>query len=112
MTARPVAWSPRSCAAPLLDGWRPGCAKRKARNAAAVAAAAIEVSDAQHPIVPGLAAAMVARLADEVIGLDSEIANTDAMIEERFRCHAEIIGACPASTSSSAPHSSPPTAGT
>jgi hypothetical protein len=37
--------------------------------------------------VPGqdLAAAMVARLAGEVMNLDTEIAATETMIEERFR---------------------------
>jgi transposase len=69
--------------------------KRKARNADAVAATAIEAANAQHTVVPGqqLAAAVVARLAKEVMALDTEIGETDAMIEERFRRHrhAEII---------------------
>jgi transposase len=44
-----------------------------------------------------LAAAMVARLAEEVITLDTEIADTETMIEERFRRHrhAEIILSMP-----------------
>jgi hypothetical protein len=44
-----------------------------------------------------LAAAMVARLAEEVITLDTEIADTETMIEERFRHHrhAEIILSMP-----------------
>jgi hypothetical protein len=73
--------------------------KRKARNADAVAAAALEAAHAQHTVVAGqpLAAAMVARLAEEVITLDTEIADADAMIEERFRHHrhAEIILSMP-----------------
>jgi transposase len=73
--------------------------KRKARNADAVAATAIDAANAQHTIVPGqqLAAAMVTRLAKEVMALDTEIGNTDAMIEERFRRHrhAEIILSMP-----------------
>lgn len=73
--------------------------KRKARNADAVATTAIEAANAQHSIVPGqqLAAAMVARLAKEVMSLDTEIAETDAMIEDRFRRHrhAEIILSMP-----------------
>jgi len=73
--------------------------KRKGRNADAVAATAIEAANAQHTVVPGqqLAAAMVARLAEEVMALDTEIGNTDAMIEERFRRHrhAEIILSMP-----------------
>ncbi|MGO9033926.1 IS110 family transposase [Mycobacterium sp.] len=72
---------------------------RKARNADAVAATAIAAAHAQHTIVPGqqLAAAVVARLAKEVMALDTEIGDTDAMIEERFRrhCHAEIILSLP-----------------
>src|SRR5215467_12880525 len=40
---------------------------------------------------------MVARLAEEVMTLDTEIGDTDAMIEERFRRHrhAEIILSLP-----------------
>src|SRR4029077_765496 len=72
---------------------------RKARNADTVAAAAIEAAKSQHTVVPGqqLAAAMVARLAEEVMTLDTEIGDTDAMIEERFRRHrhAEIILSMP-----------------
>jgi transposase len=73
--------------------------KRKARNADAVAATAIDAANAQRSIVPGqhVAAAMVARLAKEVMGLDIEIAETETMIEERFRRHrhAEIILSMP-----------------
>jgi transposase len=73
--------------------------KRKARNADAVATTAIEAANAQHTIVPGqqLAAAMVARLAEEVMALDTEIGDTDTMIEDRFRGHrhAEIILSMP-----------------
>ncbi|MDT5134737.1 MAG: hypothetical protein QOE41_4048 [Mycobacterium sp.] len=40
---------------------------------------------------------MVARLAKEVRALDTEIGETETMIEERFRCHryAEIILSMP-----------------
>ena len=73
--------------------------KRKARNADTVAATAIAAANAQHSIVPGqqLAATVVARLAEEVMALDTEIGDTDAMIEERFRRHrhAEIILSLP-----------------
>jgi transposase len=73
--------------------------KGKARNADVVAATAIEAANAQHTIVPAqqLAAAMVARLAKEVMALDTEIGDTDAMIEERFcrHRHAEIILSMP-----------------
>jgi transposase len=73
--------------------------KRKARNVDAVAATALQAAHAQHTIVPGqqLASAMVARLAEEVMALDTKIGETDAMIEERFRRHrhAEIIVSMP-----------------
>jgi transposase len=73
--------------------------KRKARNADAIAAKALQAANAQHTIVPGqqLAAAVVARLAKEVMALDTEIGDTDAMIEDRFRRHrhAEIIMSMP-----------------
>ena len=79
-----------------LEAW---LRKRKARNAAAVAATAIEAANAQHIMVPGqqTAAAMVARLAKEVMALDIEIGDTETMIEDRFRCHrhAEIILSMP-----------------
>jgi transposase len=74
-------------------------AERKARKAEVVAAAALEAAHAQHTVVAGqqLAAAMVARLAEEVIALDTQIADTETMIEERFRRHrhAEIILSMP-----------------
>ena len=73
--------------------------KRKARNADAVAAGAVEAAQAQHTVVPGqdLGAAMVARLAGQVMNLDTEIGATETMIEERFRRHrhAEIILSMP-----------------
>lgn len=79
-----------------LEGW---LRKRKARNASAVAAAAINAAHAQHATIPGqqIAAAMVARLAKEVMALDTEIGDTEAMIEDRFRRHrhAEIILSMP-----------------
>nr|WP_156910758.1 IS110 family transposase [Nocardia mangyaensis] len=63
--------------------------ERKARNAAKVAATAIAAAKAQHCVVIGqhIAAQMVTRLAEEVIRLDEEITDTDAMIEQRFRRH-------------------------
>jgi transposase len=82
----------RRAGAARLAAW---LRKRKARKAEAVAAAALRAAHAQHTVVAGqqLAAAMVARLAEEVITLDTEIADTETMIEERFRRHrhAEII---------------------
>jgi hypothetical protein len=49
----------------------------------AVAAAVLEAAHAQHAVLPGqdLTAAMVARLAQEVITLDIEIASPEAIIE-------------------------------
>lgn len=62
---------------------------RKVRNADAVAHAAIEAAQAQQTTLPGqnLAAAMVERLAKGVITLNTEIAEIDTMIEQRFRQH-------------------------
>jgi transposase len=75
-----------------LEAW---LRKRKARNASAVAATAIAAAQAQQTIVAGqqIAATMVARLAKEVMTLDTEIGQTETMIEDRFRRHrhAEII---------------------
>ncbi|GFG53364.1 IS110 family transposase [Mycolicibacterium agri] len=79
-----------------LEAW---LRKRKAYNATAVAATAIAAANAQHSTVPGqqIAAAMVARLAKEVMALDTEIGDTETMIEDRFRRHrhAEIILSMP-----------------
>jgi transposase len=86
----------RRAGAARLAAW---LRKRKARNADVVAATAIEAANAQHTTVAGqqLAAAMVARMAKEVMDLDTEISDTDAMIEDRFRRHrhAEIILSMP-----------------
>jgi transposase len=86
----------RRAGAARLTAW---LRKHKARNADAVAAAAIEAANSQHTVVPGqqLAAAVVARLAEEVMALDTEIGDADAMIEERFRRHrhAQIILSMP-----------------
>ncbi|MFK0064275.1 IS110 family transposase [Streptomyces sp. NPDC091046] len=72
---------------------------RKVRNAAAIAATAVEAAVGQQASLPGekLAAAMVARLAKGIIALDEEIAELDALIEARFRehPHAEIIRSMP-----------------
>ncbi|MGW7003862.1 IS110 family transposase [Streptomyces sp. NPDC054933] len=72
---------------------------RKVRNHQLVAATAVRAAEAQHTAVPGekLAAAVVAKLAREVMALDEEIAETDARIEGRFRDHphAEIILSMP-----------------
>lgn len=72
---------------------------RKVRNSELVAAIAVEAAEAQHTAVTGekLAATVVAKLAREVMALDEEIAETDALIEGRFRDHphAEVILSMP-----------------
>ncbi|MFC8238542.1 IS110 family transposase [Streptomyces sp. NPDC057284] len=72
---------------------------RKLRNHQLLAATAVEAAEAQHTAVLGekLGAAVAARLAREVMALDEEIAETDALIERRFRDHpcAEIILSMP-----------------
>lgn len=86
----------RALGATGLQAW---LREHKARNASAVAAAALTAAHAQHTIVPGqaIAAAMVTRLAKEVMRLDSEIDDTETLIEQRFRRHrhAEIILSMP-----------------
>ena len=61
----------------------------QARNASAVARKAVAAAQAQHTTVPGerQGAAVVARLAAEVISLDEQIAEISALIEARFRDH-------------------------
>jgi transposase len=82
----------RRIGAARLEVW---LRKRKARNASVIATTAIDAANAQHTLVPGqqVAAAMVTRLAKEVMALDTEIGDTETMIEDRFRRHrhAEII---------------------
>ncbi|MGW9137602.1 IS110 family transposase [Streptomyces sp. NPDC055681] len=72
---------------------------RKVRNSAAIAATALEAAESQYTAVPGekTAAAMVVRLAKEVMVLDEEIADTDRLIEGRFRehRHAEAVLSMP-----------------
>lgn len=72
---------------------------RKVRNAARVAQTAIEAAQAQRTTVRGekTAAAVVARLAGEVIALDAELAETNTVIEGRFREHehAAVITSLP-----------------
>lgn len=66
---------------------------------AQIAHAAVEAGHAQHTVIPGqdVAAELVGRLAKEVIALDTEIADTDEMIEARFlrHRHAETILSMP-----------------
>ncbi|MBO0809786.1 MAG: IS110 family transposase [Actinobacteria bacterium] len=70
----------------LLQAW---LRQHKARNAAALARAAVQAAQAQHTAVPGerLGAEMVAQLAREVMALNEQIAEIDTLIEARFREH-------------------------
>lgn len=71
----------------------------QARNASAVARIAVAAAQAQHTAVPGQdpGAAVVARLAAEVISLDKQIAEVGALIEARFHDHplASVILSLP-----------------
>ncbi|WP_406387336.1 transposase [Streptomyces sp. NBC_00887] len=78
-----------------LAGW---LANRSVRNAAVIAATAVEAAHAQHTQVPGekTAAAMTHTLARAVMDLDAEIARVDALIEDRVRQqHAKTIVSMP-----------------
>jgi transposase len=76
----------RSAGAPGIQAW---LRERKARNAAALARTAVGAAMAQRTAVPGerQGAAMAAMLAGEVIRLDEQIAQINALIEARFRDH-------------------------
>ncbi|GGU62697.1 hypothetical protein GCM10010259_61680 [Streptomyces daghestanicus] len=72
----------------------------RALNVAKSAAdAAVTAAEAQFTVVPGgkTAAKMVHTLAREVMALDDEIVQTNALIEGRFREHpdAEVITSMP-----------------
>lgn len=79
-----------------LESW---LRKRKTYNAAKVAAIALQAANAQHIRLPGqtVAAATVGKLADQIIGLNAELAELDASIEDRFRRHrhAAVIESMP-----------------
>ncbi|NUT48350.1 MAG: IS110 family transposase [Saccharothrix sp.] len=76
----------RECGRDRVANWP---RERKVRNSAVVAAAAVTAAEAQFTVVSGesTAAAMVARPAKGVMALDEEIAETDTLIEGRFRRH-------------------------
>jgi transposase len=86
----------RRMGAARLETW---LRNNKARNASSVAATAVAAAEAQHATVAGqqVAANLVARMAKEVMALDTEIGGTDTMIEDRFRHHkhAEILVSLP-----------------
>lgn len=72
---------------------------RKVRGAEALAAKAVEAAERQHTAVAGgtAIATMVHTLAKEVMALNEKIAETDKLIEGRFREHelAEVIQSMP-----------------
>ncbi len=79
-----------------LEAW---LRNRKVRGAADLAGRGVEAAHAQHITLPGekLTARLVARLAREVMDLDEQIAEIDALTEERLRRHrhAEVISSLP-----------------
>lgn len=91
--------TPAAIRAAGVSGIEASLRQARARNAAAVARAAISAAQAQHTVVPGerLAAGMVAQLAREVISLDEQITEISALIEARFRSHplATVIASLP-----------------
>ncbi|MBT2401021.1 IS110 family transposase [Streptomyces sp. ISL-100] len=72
---------------------------RKVRSAEALAVRAVEAAERQHTTVTGekAIAKMVHTLAREVVALNEKIAETDRLIEGRFREHelAEVIASIP-----------------
>lgn len=72
---------------------------RKVRSADELAAKAVQAAEGQHTTVPGedMTAHVVHSLAREVMALDEKIAETDKLIEGRFRRHrnAEVITSMP-----------------
>ncbi|UQA96810.1 IS110 family RNA-guided transposase [Streptomyces halobius] len=73
--------------------------RRKVRNAAVVAATAVEAAQAQHTAPPGQkrAAKLVCDLAHQLLALDERIKDNDREIRETFRLdeRAEIIESLP-----------------
>ncbi len=80
----------RECGQEQLAAW---LRTHKARNSAVIAKTALTAAQAQFTTIPGqaTAAAMTARLAKGVMALDEEIAETEALIEARFREHRHTI---------------------
>jgi len=86
----------RRMGAPRLERW---LRDRQAYNAGDLAARAIEAANLQRTTVIGqhVAAAVVARLAQTILDLNTELADVDTMIEETFQQHrlAAIIVSMP-----------------
>ena len=80
----------RRIGATRLETW---LRARHVYNAAAIASGAIEAAQAQHTVVVGqrLAADMVARIAQQILDIDAELADLDAMIDERFHQHPQAL---------------------
>ncbi|MFG2380551.1 IS110 family RNA-guided transposase [Streptomyces avermitilis] len=82
-----------------LATWLKNHGVRTLNVAKSAADAAVTAAEAQFTVVPGekTAAKMVHTLAREVMALDEEIAQTNALIEGRFREHpdAEVITSMP-----------------
>ncbi|MEE1829342.1 IS110 family transposase [Streptomyces sp. SP17KL33] len=82
-----------------LATWLKNRGVRNLNVAKSAADAAVTAAEAQFTVVPGekTAAKMVHTLAREVMALDEEIAQTNALIEGRFREHpdAEVITSMP-----------------
>jgi len=79
-----------------LENW---LRDRHAYNPGAIVSRAMEAANAQHIVVTGqhLAAVMVARIAQQILDIDAELADLDDMIEERFSRHhqASVIRSMP-----------------
>jgi transposase len=71
-----------------LTGW---LRKRGCRNTAAMAEKALEAANAQHTVLPtqSTGSALVVRLAEQIKGIDAEIADLDKQITDLFRQHAD-----------------------
>ncbi|WP_073786231.1 transposase [Streptomyces sp. CB01580] len=82
-----------------LATWLKNHGARTLNVAKSAADAAVTAAEAQFTVIPGekTAAKMVHTLAREVMALDEEIAQTNALIEGRFREHpdAEVITSMP-----------------
>jgi transposase len=78
----------RRLGASRLTAW---LKKRGARNAAALAAKAVEAADAQRTVLAtqGMGARLVARLAEQIMAIDADLAQLDKEIEERFERHPD-----------------------
>jgi transposase len=80
--------SMRRMGAARLERW---LSDRHVYNAADIATRAIEAANAQHAVVAGqrLAATMIARIAQQILDIQAELADLDAMIEDCFSQHPQ-----------------------